>query len=191
MDQGAWEATVHGVTKSRTRLSNFTFTFHFHALEKETATHSSVLAWRIPGMGEPGGLLSTGSHRVRHDWSDLAAVAALWPVASLGGTVVKNPPANAGNTRDSGLIPGLGRSPGEGNGNPLQYSCLENPMDRGAWEATVYGVTKSQTRLSDFTSLIFTVEETKTLCKLIRNLSKVTFCSINNLHRHSLIWLTC
>ena len=61
------EAAVHGVTKSRTRLSNFTFTFHFHALEKEMATPSSVLAWRIPGTGEPGGLPSLGSHRVRHD----------------------------------------------------------------------------------------------------------------------------
>ena len=62
--------------RDRTRLSNFTFTFHFHALEKEMATHSSVLAWRIPGMGEPGGLQSMGSHRVGHDWSDLAAAAA-------------------------------------------------------------------------------------------------------------------
>ena len=61
---------------SRTRLSDFTFTFHFHALEKEMATHSSVLAWRIPGTGKPGGLPSLGSHRVGHDWSDLAAVAA-------------------------------------------------------------------------------------------------------------------
>ena len=60
----------------QTRLSDFTFTFHFHALEKEMATHSSVLAWRIPGMGEPGGLLSMGSHRVGHNWSDLAAAAA-------------------------------------------------------------------------------------------------------------------
>ena len=62
-----------GVAKSRARLSDFTFAFHFHTLEKEMATHSSVLAWRIPGTGEPGGLLSMGSHRVRHDWSDLAA----------------------------------------------------------------------------------------------------------------------
>ena len=66
----------HGVAEGRTRLSDFTFTFHFHALEKEMATHSSVLAWRIPGMGEPGGLPSMGSHRVGHDWSDLAAAAA-------------------------------------------------------------------------------------------------------------------
>ena len=64
MDGGAWWVAVHGVSKSRTRLSDFTFTFHFHALEKEMATHSSVLAWRVPGTGEPCGLLSMGSHRV-------------------------------------------------------------------------------------------------------------------------------
>ena len=67
MDGEAWRAAVHEVANTRTRLSTFTFTFHFHVLEKEMATHSSVLAWRIPGMGEPGGLLSMGSHRVRHD----------------------------------------------------------------------------------------------------------------------------
>ena len=67
MGGGAWWAAVHGVAKSRTRLSDFTFTFYFHALEKEMATHSSVLAWRIPGTGKPGGLPSTGSHRVGHD----------------------------------------------------------------------------------------------------------------------------
>ena len=76
MDGGAWWAAVHGVTKSRTQLSNFTLTFHFHALEKEMATHSSILAWRVPGMGEPGGLPSLGLHRVGDDWSDLAAAAA-------------------------------------------------------------------------------------------------------------------
>ena len=110
MDREAWRAAIHGVSKSRTWLSDwtevnwttlwfwnmwtmasvtkemnfkcyfilihFTFTFHFHALEKEMATHSSVLAWRIPGTGEPDGLLSMGSHRVSHDWSDLAAVVA-------------------------------------------------------------------------------------------------------------------
>ena len=72
MDGGAWQAAVQGVTKSRTRLSDFPFTFHFPELEKEMATHSSVLAWRIPGTGEPGGLPSMGSQRVGHDWSDLA-----------------------------------------------------------------------------------------------------------------------
>ena len=67
MDRGAWRAAVHGVAEGQTRLSNFTFTFYFHALEKEMATHFSVLAWRIPGTGESGGLPSMGSHRIGHD----------------------------------------------------------------------------------------------------------------------------
>ena len=67
MDGGAWWAAVHGVAKSRTPLSDLTFSFHFHAMEEEMATHSSVLAWRIPGTGEPGGLPSMESHRVGHD----------------------------------------------------------------------------------------------------------------------------
>ena len=75
MDGGAWKAAVHRVAEGRTWLSDFTFTFHFHALEKERATHSSILAWRIPGTGETDGLPSIGSHRVGHDWSDLAAAA--------------------------------------------------------------------------------------------------------------------
>ena len=111
MGGGAWWAAVHGVAKNQSRLSGFTFTFHFHALEKDMATHPSVLAWRIPGTGEPGGLPSLGSHRVGHDWSDLAAAAAV-PLQDLG------------------LIPGLGRSPGGGHGNPLGYSCLENPYEQ-------------------------------------------------------------
>ena len=73
---GCRKAAVHGAAEGRIWLSIFTFTFHFHALEKEMATHSSVLAWRIPGTAEPGGLPSIGSHRVGHDWSDLAAAAA-------------------------------------------------------------------------------------------------------------------
>ena len=73
MEGGAWSAAVYGVAKSRTWLSDFTFTFFFHALEKEMALHSSVLAWRMPGTGEPDGLPSMWSHRVGHDWSDLAA----------------------------------------------------------------------------------------------------------------------
>ena len=76
MDGGAWRAAVHWVARSRTWLSDFTFTFHFPALENEMATHSSILASRIPGTGEPGGLPSMGSHRVRHNWSNLAAAAA-------------------------------------------------------------------------------------------------------------------
>ena len=67
IDGGAWKAAVHGVAGSRTRLSDFPFTFPFHALEKEMAAHSSVLAWRVPGTAEPGGLPSVGSHRVGHD----------------------------------------------------------------------------------------------------------------------------
>ena len=87
MDGGAWWAAVHGVAKSQRRLSDFTFTFHFHALEKEMATHSSVLAWRIPGTGEPGWLPSMGPHRIGHDWSDLAAAAAA--ATSCYGTVLQ------------------------------------------------------------------------------------------------------
>ena len=79
MDGGAWWAAVHGVAKSQTQLSDFIFIFQFHALEKEMSVHSSVLAWRIPGTGEPGGLPSMGLHRVGHDWSDLAAEAAAAP----------------------------------------------------------------------------------------------------------------
>ena len=89
--------------------------------EKELATHSSVLPWRIPGTGEPGGLPPMGSHRVGHD--------------------LKRPSSSSSSKVNEG----------KGNGNPLQYSCLENPMDGGAWWAAVHGVTKSQTRLSDFT----------------------------------------
>ena len=89
MDGGAWWAAVHGIAKSRIRLSVFTFTFHFHALEKEMATHSSVLAWRIPRTGKPRGLRSMGSHRVGHDWSDLAAalhiIVALFTMYWLSG----------------------------------------------------------------------------------------------------------
>ena len=99
MDGGAWWAAVHEVAKSRTRLSDFTFTFHFHALDKEMATHSSVLSWRIPGTEEPGGRLSMGSHRVGHDWSDLAVAAA---------------------TLQKRAVP---RSPG--NGGALAFECLQ------------------------------------------------------------------
>ena len=129
MDRGVWWASVHGVAESRTRLRDFTFTFHFHALGKEMATHSGVLAYRIPGMGEPGGLPSTGSHRVGHDWSDLAVAAASFTITKSmpGLPCASDGKESACNAGDPGSISGLGRSPGEGNGNPLQYSCLENP----------------------------------------------------------------
>ena len=132
MDRGAWWAAVHGVAKSWTRPSDFTFTFHFHALEKEMATHSSVLAWRIPGTGEPGGLPSMWSHRVGRDWSDLAAAAA---ARKPGGS-------------DGKESPWVGKIPWRKEW-PLQYSCLENSMHRGAWWATVHGIAKSQTWLSN------------------------------------------
>ena len=94
MDRGAWQAAVHGVSKSRIRLRDFTFTFHFHALEKEMATHSRVLAWRIPGLGKSGGLPSLGLHRVGHDWSDLAAAVAVGiPSPPLAFLVVMLPKA--------------------------------------------------------------------------------------------------
>ena len=80
MDRGAWKAAVHVVTEGRARLSDFTFTFHFPALEKEIATHSSVLAWRIPGTGEPGGLPSMRSHRVGHNRSDLAMYITVYEI---------------------------------------------------------------------------------------------------------------
>ena len=108
-------------------------------LEKEMATHSSILAWRVPWMEESGGLQSMGLQRVGHDW-------AIFTFTFPGNSVVKNPPASA---RDVGLNIGLGRSLGEGNGNPLQYFCLGNPMERGARWAAVNGDTKIQTWLSD------------------------------------------
>jgi len=90
MDGRAWWATVHGVAESQTWLSDFTFTFHSYALKKEMATHSSVCALRIPGTGEPGGLPSMGSHRVRHNWSDLAAVSAAAEIKFLPCQISKN-----------------------------------------------------------------------------------------------------
>ena len=113
MDGGAWWAAVHGVAKSQTGLSDFTFTFHFCALEKAMEPHSSTLAWKIPWMEEPGRLWSMGSLRVGHDCSTSLSLSCI----------------------------------GEGNGNPLQCSCLENPRDEGAWLAAIYGVAQSRTRL--------------------------------------------
>ena len=117
-------------------------------LEKEMALHSSILAWRIPWTEKPSRLQPTGSQRVGHDW-------ATSPSPS-GGSVGKECACNAGDTEAIGLIPGSGRSSGGGHGNPLQFSCLENPVDRGAWWATVHKVIKSQTRLKQLSTHIHT-----------------------------------
>ena len=110
MDGGAWWAAVHGVAKSRTRLSDFT-SLHFIYIYIHTHTHTYIYM----------------------DWASRVVL------------VVKNRPATTGDIRDTGSIPGLGRSPGGGHGDPLQYSCLENPMDREAWWATVHSVVQSWT----------------------------------------------
>ena len=109
----AWRAAVHGVTGSRARLNDFTFTFHFHVLEKEMATHSSILAWRIPGTEEPSGLLSVGLHRVRHNWSNLAEAAAV----------------AAGQVRKKNTV-------------SVKQSCLTlcNPMDYNSPDSSLHGI---------------------------------------------------
>ena len=146
MDGGAWWAAVHGVAKSWIRLSNFTFTFHFHALEKEMATHSSVLAWRIPRTGELDGLPSVGSHRFRHDWSNLAAAAAfigrtdaeapiLCPPDAKSQLIGKDPKRRKGQQRMRwfGWYHWL-------NGPEFEQSPEDSVKDREAWCAAVHGV---------------------------------------------------
>ena len=128
-----------------TSLSLFTF-IHWRRKWQPTPV---FLPGESQGRGVPGGLPSMRSHRVGHDWSDLAAAAAASVLASQVALVVKNRPANAGDGRALGSIPGLGSFPGGGHGNPLWYSCLENPMDRGAWWARVHGVSQSRTRLKE------------------------------------------
>ena len=112
-------------------------------MEKEMATHSSVLVWRIPGTVEPGGLPSMGSHRVGHDWSDLAAAAAGFPSVASG-------KESTCQCKRCGFDLWVGKITLSKKWYPnLQYSCLENSMGRGAWQATVHGTAKSQTRLSN------------------------------------------
>ena len=146
MDRGAWWAAFHGVARSWTQLSDFTFTFHFLALEKEMATHSSVLAWRIPGTGEPDGLPSVGSHRVGHDWSNLAAAAAAagsyWDLP--GGASGKEPACQCRRCKIL-QVRSQGREDPLEEGIATHSWILENPMDRGAWRATVCTVAESQT----------------------------------------------
>ena len=120
---------------------------------KSTGVSSLVrfyMGYSFVNLAEPGGLPSMGSHRVGHDWSDLAASAVpSVKRSSQVALVVKSLPAKAGDIRDTSSIPGSGRSPGEGYGNPLYCPCLENPMDRIAWQATVHGAAKSGYDWSD------------------------------------------
>ena len=153
---------VHGVVKSRTQLSDFSFTFHFHALDKEMATHSSVLAWKIPGMGDPWWAAVYGVAQSRTRLKQLSSREKdrrrQWQP-----TPVFLPGKSHGWRSLVGCSP-WGRLEldtteqlhfhfslsyiGEGNGNPLQCSCLENPRDGGAWWAAVYEVAQSRTRLT-------------------------------------------
>ena len=110
-------------------------------LEEGMVTQFSILTWRIPWTEEPCELQSMESQRIRHTWGTKYKEPQGYP----GALVVKNLPANAGDVKDSGSIPGPGRSPGERNGNPLSYSSLENPKNRGAWQATVHSVSESDT----------------------------------------------
>ena len=138
-----WKAAVHGVAEDWTRLSHFTFTFHCHALEKEMATHSSVLAWRIPGTGEPGGLPSMGLHRVGHDWSDLAATAA--------GLCLQ--------CRRPAFNPWVGKIPWRRKWQPTAVLLPWKSHERRSLvqATTIHGVAKSRARLSDFTFFHFPV----------------------------------
>ena len=116
-----------------------------NTMEKEMASHSSTLAWEIPGIKEPSGLQYLGSQRVGHDWATNTYLHLLTQGIILGfpgGSDGKESACNAG---DLGSVPGSGRFPGEGNGYPLQYSCLENSMGRGSWWATVHGVAELDT----------------------------------------------
>ena len=123
-------------------------------LEKEMATHSSILAWRIPWAEEPCRLQSMELQRVGHDWAGSLHFTSYIVLGFLGGASGRELSASAGDFRDMGSILGSGRSPGGGPGNTPQYSCLENPIDRGAWQATVHRVSKSQTQLKQLSTYI-------------------------------------
>ena len=165
MDRGGWQATVHGVAKSQTQLSNFTLCLTLLQAPLSIGFPRQEYWSRLP-FPSPGDLPNPGINMVSPTWqADSLPLSHLWSHnASIiqdnringfpGGSVVKNLPTNVGASGNSSGIPGLGRSPGEANGYPLQYSCLENPMSGGVWWATVYGVAKSWTQLSTTESVI-------------------------------------
>ena len=134
MDGGAWWAAVHGVVKSRTQLSDFTFTFHFHALEKEMATHSSVLAWRIPGTGWASWAAVSGvaQSRTRLKWLSSSSSSRWFSGKEFS--------CQCRRCRRLGFNPWVRKIPLEEQlTTEIQYFCLENPMDRGVWQGTVHG----------------------------------------------------
>ena len=135
MDGGAWYAAVHGVAEGRTWLIDFNFTFHFHALEEEMVTHSSVLAWRIPGMAGPGGLLSMGLHRVRHDWSDLAAAAASYIILYINYILIKK---KDDPWRRSGREPDCSRKSKAASAAGVEW-CGVGGQQRGGWNWMIWG----------------------------------------------------
>ena len=158
MDRGAWRAIVHGVAKSRTRLSDW-HTHHLlwllgvrdaggHGGDTSSVLHGICgLSWTTEGWGWRRVLAGASGTFGQNAWA--SALPGLPPRASQAALGAQNLPADAGDTADSASTPGWGRSPAEGNGNPLQYSCLEDSVDRGAWRATIHGVAESRTRLSD------------------------------------------
>ena len=157
-DREAWCATVHRVARRRTWLSDWTTTYH-HPLQTPASADMQVLHSSLVSADEE--LIDSKGGRYTRDWSGWSTYyrpcirtifTIVWvqvPPPPQKKRVINSLPANVGDVGDTGSIPGLGRSPGGGNGNLLQYSCLENPMAKGAWRATVPGVARSQTRLSN------------------------------------------
>ena len=149
MDREAWRAAAHGVPKSQTRLSDWTELRNLRCLIKIPRTSNSSLL----------------SHKCLIPYLRFWIMNSLRALSLRTSQVVKNWPASAGDARDMGSVPGSGRSPGVGNGNPLQYSCLENSMDRRAWGARVHGVSKSRTGLSSSTLSVSSILFSPVLCK--------------------------
>ena len=155
MDRESWRVAVHGVTKSRTWLHNWTelnLVWALSVLFTERSSSLSYVRFLLSQLHDFVIKLRLKNIEVNEWRCESNNCQVLW---GGGGSVVKNPPANAGASGHIGSTAELGRSPGGGNGNPLQYSCLENSMDRGAWWATVHRIAESRTWLSDWTCIVF------------------------------------